>query len=72
MTIVLYSTNSEFPNDTTYNKEYPDRSKIWDEIAKKHEKHEIIVVTKFPASHVFLDSDKGKFINMPKKVKFEI
>lgn len=72
MKIVLYSTNSEFPNDTTYNVEYPSRSAIWDDIAKKYEEHEIIVVTKFPASYVLLDTDKGGFINLPKKVKFEI
>lgn len=72
MRIVLYTTNSEFSDDTTYNREYPDRGKIWDEIAEKYKEHEIIVVTKFPSSYVFLDSDKGKFINMPKKVKFEV
>ena len=72
MKVVLYSTNSEFPDGTAYNKEYPDRSKIWDDIAKKYEEHEIMVVTKFPASYEFLDLAKGKFVNFPKKVKFEI
>lgn len=72
MRIVLYTANSEFPDNTIYNKEYPDRGKIWDEIAEKYKEHEIIVVTKFPASFVFLDSDKGEFINLPKKVKFEV
>ena len=72
MRIVLYTTNSEFPDNTTCNKEYPDRSKIWDEIAEKYKEHEIIVVTKFPASYVFLDSNKGKFVNLPQKVKFEV
>ena len=72
MKIVIYTTNSEIPNESTYNKEYPERSKIWDYIAEKYEKHEIVVVTKFPASYVFLDTDQGKFINLPKRVKFEI
>ena len=72
MKIVLYSTNSEFPDETIYNKEYPNRSKIWDDIANKYLEHEIIVVTKFPASYEFLDSAKGKFVNYPEKVKFEI
>ena len=72
MKIVLYTTNSEFPDNTIYNKEYPARDKIWDEIAEKYNEHEIIFVTKFPSSFVFLDSDKGEFINLPKKVKFEV
>ena len=72
MRIVLYTTNSEFPDITTYNIEYPDRGKIWDDIATKYKEHEIIVVTKVPSSYIFLDSDKGKFINLPKKVKFEV
>ncbi len=35
MKIVIYSANSSFSDKTIYDKEYPSRSEIWDEIAKK-------------------------------------
>ena len=72
MKIVLYSSYSLFPDETMYTKEYPDRAQMWDNIAKKYKEHKIIIVTKIPASYIYLDSNGKKFEKFPKNVEFKL
>jgi len=72
MKIVLYSAYSEFPNESMYTKEYPDRVEMWEKIGEKYKEHEIIIVTKIPASYIYLDFNGKNFDKFPRNVKFEI